>query len=52
MAGKKHSEDDDQHGVPKFVQRNWQQAVRKKLAQDKRDNAKRKASDKDGKGKR
>jgi hypothetical protein len=52
MAIKKHSEDDDQHGVPKFVRENWNKGVRNEAQRRKVADSKRKASGKDGKGKR
>ena len=49
---KKHSEDDAQQGLPKFVRDNLNKAVRNDAQQKKVANSKGKANSKDGKGKR
>lgn len=51
MANKKTS-DDDWHGVPKFVQKNWGKAKREKARKEKMEKTGKKATNKDGKGKR
>lgn len=48
----KKSEDDNWHGVPKFVQEGWDKTQRENRRVEKHNKLKRKTSDKDGKGKR
>jgi hypothetical protein len=50
--GKKHSEDDAQQGLPKFVRDNLNKAVRNEAQRQKVAKSKGKTNDRDGKGKR
>lgn len=52
MAGRKHSEDDNWSGTPKFTQRKWSQQQREAARKNKMDKSSNKANKNQGKGKR